>query len=135
RHGRLLASRELVDSDQRVARAERDQDARQRWVHRDDAPRGRICCSMCRQKERADDRERATHVAQGSLPRGLRGNTIAWISRKRPEGARSEAASSPPRQPDRLEYPASAREASARSEAEPSEVNRSAPAQQPQSAE
>src|SRR5262249_33676169 len=44
--------------------------------------------------------------------------------------ARSEAAPSPPRQRDRLEYPASDREAIARSEAKPSEVNTLATAQQ-----
>jgi len=41
------------------------------------------------------------------------------------------AAPSPPRQDDRAEYPASNREAIARSEAKPSEVNRLATAQQP----
>ena len=37
----------------------------------------------------------------------------------------------PPRQPDRLDHPASGAEGAARSEAKPSEVNRSATAQQP----
>src|SRR5262249_25986944 len=44
--------------------------------------------------------------------------------------ARSEATPSPPRQGDRLEYPASGAEGAARSEAKPSEVNRRAAAPQ-----
>jgi ABC-type multidrug transport system fused ATPase/permease subunit len=44
---------------------------------------------------------------------------------------RDSTASSPPRQPDRLEHPASGAEGAARSEPKASEVNRSAAAQQP----
>jgi histone H3/H4 len=47
------------------------------------------------------------------------------------EQAQQRTAPSPPRQADRLDRPASAREASARSEAKPSEVKRSATAQLP----
>ena len=56
---------------------------------------------------------------------------VAAQQADRPQAdSRSEAAPSPPRQPDRLEYPASDREAIARSEAKPSEVNRRVAAQQ-----